>query len=370
MVRPFDVSKFRKAITKSVAGVSVGFSDPTTWVSTGNYCLNYRISGDFWKGIPMSKVTVFAGESGSGKSFIVSGNLVREAQKQGIFVVMIDSENALDEAWLRALGVETDESKLLKLNVAMIDEVGKIISDFMKDYKSTYADATKEERPKVMFVIDSLGMLMTPTEVNQFEAGDMKGDMGRKAKQLKALVINCVNMFGAWDIGMVCTNHTYASQDMFNPDDVVSGGAGFVYASSILVSMKKLKLKTDEDGNKTTTVNGIRAKCKVMKTRFNKPFEEVEIKIPWNTGMDPYSGIFTMAESLGLISKSGNRWLYKTLDGQEFLKYEKEYNRNEGNVLDAIMKDVMARDATAPAETRTAFELMEEEAIVLEESDA
>ncbi len=36
------------------------------------------------------------------------------------------------------------------------------------------------ERPKVLFVIDSLGMLLTPTDVNQFEAGEMKGDMGRK----------------------------------------------------------------------------------------------------------------------------------------------------------------------------------------------
>ena len=107
MAKPFDISKFRKDITKAIDGLSIGFNDPTDWVSTGNHALNYLISGDFNKGVPLGKVTVFAGESGSGKSFICSGNLVRHAQEQGIFVVLIDSENALDEAWLHALGVDT-----------------------------------------------------------------------------------------------------------------------------------------------------------------------------------------------------------------------------------------------------------------------
>ena len=135
MAKPFDVSKFRKDITKSIDGLSIGFNDPTDWISTGNYALNYLISGDFNKGVPLGKVTVFAGESGAGKSFICSGNLVRHAQEQGIFVVLIDTENALDEAWLHALGVDTSEQKLLKLNMAMIDDVGKTISEFMKSYK-------------------------------------------------------------------------------------------------------------------------------------------------------------------------------------------------------------------------------------------
>jgi RecA/RadA recombinase len=104
MAKPFDVSKFRKEITKSIDGLSIGFNDPTDWISTGNFALNYLISGDFNKGIPLGKVTVFAGESGAGKSYICSGNIARNAQEQGIFVVLIDSENALDEDWLKALG--------------------------------------------------------------------------------------------------------------------------------------------------------------------------------------------------------------------------------------------------------------------------
>ena len=315
MARAFDASKFRKNITKSVPGMSVGFRDPDTWVSTGNFTLNKLISNDFYKGIPLGKVTVFAGESGAGKSFIAAGNVVKNAQDQGIFVVLIDSENALDESWLHALNVDTTPEKLLKLNVAMIDDVAKIISDFMKDYKAEYADKDDEERPKVLFVIDSIGMMMTPTDVDQFNRGDMKGDMGRKPKALAALVRNSVNMFGDYNVGLVATNHTYASQDMFDPDDKISGGQGFIYASSIVVAMRKLKLKVDADGNKTSQVHGIRAACKVMKTRYSKPFESVQVEIPYETGMSPYSGLVEFFEAKGLLIKQGNRLKYMTKAG-------------------------------------------------------
>lgn len=339
MVRPFDVSKFRKTLTKAIDGLGMGFNDPTDWISTGNFALNYRISGSFTKGVPLGKVTVFAGESGSGKSYICSGNLIRQAQLQGIFVVLVDSENALDEAWLQALGVDTSEDKLLKLNMAMIDDVAKTISEFIKGYK----EMPEGERAKVLFVIDSLGMLLTPTDVNQFEAGDLKGDMGRKPKALTALVRNCVNTFGSLNVGLVATNHTYASQDMFDPDDKISGGQGFIYASSIVVAIRKLKLKEDEDGNKITEVRGIRSACKVMKTRYAKPFESVQIKIPYDTGMNPYSGLVDMFESTKMLEKEGNSLVFTRLDGSKIKKFRKAWEANDEGCLDIGMLEFEAK---------------------------
>jgi len=469
--KSFDPTKFRNSLTKSITGMSSGFNDPSIWISTGSYALNYLVSGDFHKGIPLGKVSVLAGESGclpsdswvmasvdgdayqqksvedlreawhsgseiwidspdgmvkvvnwfdkgklpmyristkhcstrcaanhllqrgghqwvpaekvkvgaklqtihgveevlrvedlgteeecydfevdhdkhrywgdgfsshnSGKSYIASGNIVKNAQEQGIFVVMIDSENALDEAWLKKLGVDTSEEKLLKLNMAMIDDVAKTISEFMKNIKTLDDD----ERPQVLFVIDSLGMLMTPTETNQFEGGDMKGDMGRKAKALKALVTNCVNMFGAYNIGLVATNHSYQSQDMFKPGQVVSGGSGFIFASSVVITMQKLTLKEDEDGNKVSDVRGIRSACKVEKSRYSKPFEAVKINIPWDGGMDPYSGLTDLFEKKGLLTKSGNKLIYTTLDGEEIKKFRKQWNRNDDGCLDIVMRE-------------------------------
>jgi RecA/RadA recombinase len=333
MAKSFDVSKFRKDLTKSISGMSTGFNDPTDWISTGSYALNYLISGDFHKGVPLGKVTVFAGESGAGKSYFCSGNVVKHAQDQGIFVVLIDSENALDESWLQALQVDTSPEKLLKLNMSMIDDVAKTISTFITDYKAM----DEEDRPKVLFVVDSLGMLLTPTDVDQFNKGDMKGDMGRKPKALTSLVRNTVNMIGSLNVGLVCTNHTYASQDMFDPDDKISGGSGFIYASSIVVAMKKMKLKEDEAGNKISEVMGIRAGCKVMKTRYAKPFEGVQVKIPYETGMNPYSGLVELFEKKNLLVKQGNRLKYINLAGEEVLEYRKAWMQD--GRLDLIMSE-------------------------------
>ena len=124
--------------------------------STGNYAPNYLVSGDFQR--YLGKVTVFAGESGSGKSYFCAGNIVKAAQEQGIFVVLVDSENALDEDWLQRLDVDTSESKLLKLNMSTIDDVAKTISVFMNDYKAM----DEEERPKVLFVVDLLRHVVNP----------------------------------------------------------------------------------------------------------------------------------------------------------------------------------------------------------------
>jgi hypothetical protein len=204
----------------------------------------------------------------------------------------------------------------------------------MKDYKSNYGDLEYDDMPKLLFVIDSLGMLLTPTDVAQFEKGDMKGDMGRKPKALASLVRNTVNQIAPYPIGIVATNHTYASQDMFDPDDKISGGQGFIYASSIVVAIKKLKLKEDEAGNKVSTVQGIRAACKVMKSRYSKPFEGVQIKIPYETGMDPYSGMVEMLEAKEILTKVGNKLSYVSpVTGEEIKEFRKGWTNDKLQVI-------------------------------------
>lgn len=321
MTRPVDMSKFLNVLNKIKIpdSVSKGFHDPDTWIDTGNFTLNYLISGDYFKGVPLGKVTVFAGSSGSGKSLIVSGNIARNAQQRGILPVIFDSENALDDDWLQALGVDTSPDKLMKFNVSLINDVASIMNSFIKNYRAT----DPEDRPKILFIIDSLGMMTTPVEQNQFEAGNMKGDMGHKPKQLGSLVRNLVVQIADLNIGVVCTNHTYASQDMFDPDDKISGGNMAIYASSIVVAIKKLKLKENEEGQKITEVDGVKAACKIMKSRYGKAFETCKLNIRFDKGLEPYSGLFDYWERLGVLTRVGNRYKYNCNDGSEILEFRK-----------------------------------------------
>jgi hypothetical protein len=103
--------------------------------------------------------------------------------------------------------------------------------------------------------------------------------------------------------------------------------------------MKKLKLKEDEDGNKISDVMGIRAACKVMKTRYAKPFEGVQVKIPYETGMNPYSGLVDLAEKRSLLKKDGNRLAFTTADGEVIKQFRKAWESNEDGCLDKVMQD-------------------------------
>jgi RecA/RadA recombinase len=318
-MKPFDVAKFRRSLTKNIEGISVGFDDPTLWLDTGCYALNYLISGDFFKGIPMGKFSIFAGAPAAGKSYICSGNLVKNAQDKGMFVILIDTENALDETWLQRLGVNTSEDKLLKLSIGTIDDTAKTITQFIKGYKEEYGDKLKEEQPPVLFIIDSLSMLMSTIEDTQMDGGELKGSIGGSAKPLKSLIKGTLNRIQGLNIGVVATNHTYAAADQYS-DPVISGGAGIIYAASIVIGMAPLKLKEDEFGNKVTDVLGIRSNIKVMKSRYAKPFETLQIRIPYSTGMDPYSGLFDLFEKKKLLVKEGNRYTYTSENPEHSFK--------------------------------------------------
>ena len=157
----------------------------------------------------------------------------------------------------------------------------------------------------------------------------------KKLKVVKKIVNDDVKH--VYDIE-VDTDHHYLLEN-----GIVSHNSGPIYASSIVIAMRKLKLKEDEDGNKTSEISGIRAQCRVMKTRYNKPFETVEIKIPYDRGMDSYSGLFDLFVQKKILVKEGNRWLYTAPDGTQIKQFEKAWNRNEDNSLDKVMDNFFDR---------------------------
>jgi len=120
--------------------------------------------------------------------------------------------------------------------------------------------------------------------------------------------------------------------------------------------MRKLKLKEDEDGNKISEVKGIRAACKVMKTRYSKPFESVQVKIPYETGMNPYSGCTDLFEAKGMLKKEGNSLVYTTKDGEIIKQFRKAWERNEKDGLDIAMEDISKHGEISASEITTIVE--------------
>jgi hypothetical protein len=102
-----------------------------------------------------------------------------------------------------------------------------------------------------------------------------------------------------------------------------------------------------------------------MKTRYAKPFEAVQVKIPYETGMNPYSGLTDLAEKQGLLVKQGNRLKYIVKEtGEEIIQFRKAWERNEDGCLDTVMAEISAENELASAipdlvETDTTVENIE-----------
>lgn len=285
---------------ENMEGVSLDSSPPRYWFSTGNAALNKIISNNYEHGIPQGRVTGIAGPSGSGKSFI-SANCMVGAQAQDGFVLVVDSENALDDGFVSAVGVDPTKNYMYT-SAATIPQVSQIVSEFTREYKKEYG--TDPNAPKVLIVIDSLDMLLTESEQENYDKGDTKGDQGQRAKQLKAMLRTFVQDIKELNVSIIVTSQVYqASQQQILAGEgtwIINGAVR--YALSQLILCTRLKLK-DKD---TKKVEGIRMKCEAFKTRFSKPFQTVTVEVPYDTGIDYYNGIHEILETSGLLTKTGS----------------------------------------------------------------
>lgn len=298
----------------SIDGVGTSSVPPRYWYSTGNYVLNRIISGSFQRGIPQGRITNLAGSSGAGKSF-VAANLVKAAQLAGAFCLVIDSENALDDEFMGKIGVDT-QNNYQYTEVTTIPQVIKVVSAFIKGYRKEFGE--DETAPQIFILIDSLDMLMTETEDDNYGKGVVKGDQGQRNKQLKAMLRSFVQDIKKLNVAVVCTSQVYKNQDVMNGEGLWIVSDAVKYAASQIILLSKLKLKSDS--GKAGDFSGIRMKAEGYKTRFTKPFQTITIEVPYETGMDPLSGLIETAVGLGVVEKRGSRY---AMTGAENTWFEK-----------------------------------------------
>jgi hypothetical protein len=89
-----------------------------------------------------------------------------------------------------------------------------------------------------------------------------------------------------------------------------------------------------------------------MKTRYAKPFEGVQVKIPYTTGMSPYSGLVDLIEKKEMLKREGNSLVFTTSEGEVIKKFRKAWEKNDDGCLDKVMidfKNIKTEVSTADA---------------------
>lgn len=257
-----------------------------TFISTGVYLLDAAISAKLLGGgISTSRITGLLGESGSGKSFIAY-SICKSAQKDGYSVIYIDTEESLDLEDLPKFGLDSSLEKFRLIRTNKVEDVNMLLTQLLDDLKIQKLGGF--ELPKIIIVLDSIGMMSSNKEKSDLLKGDMKQDMTR-AKQLNSLFRSISNDLGFLEIPMICCNHTYLTQDMY-PKEISKGGMGLVYSASVLGFLSKSKLKTGDEDDMDLGQSGISVLFKTQKNRLAKP-KKIKFDISFANGMNPYTGL-------------------------------------------------------------------------------
>lgn len=254
------------------------FSEVDEWIPTGNYLLNAQISGTLFGGVPNTRSFGVMGDPGTGKSFFCL-NVVREAQKIGYDVIYCDTEGAIDKNSAEKFGID-----LQKIRYQPIQTVSQFLTFVTNVLDIVKKSKSEGNNPKILLVLDSLGMLSTDKELNDAIKGHNAADMGAKAKELRKLFRVITLDLTAAKIPLICTNHVYAGGG-YMPTKESSGGDGPIFAMSVVSFLSKAQLK-DGAGTKT----GIIVTSTLKKSRFTIP-EQVKFHISFSHGMNPYVGL-------------------------------------------------------------------------------
>jgi RecA/RadA recombinase len=288
-VKKFEFSKVGTIldnIAKSVPILIEKEIKEKVFITTGVYivdaAMSVRLLGG---GIATNRISVFAGESGAGKSFMCY-SCTKHAQKAGYSVIYIDTEQAIDLEDLPKYGVDNSLDKFRLIRSNKVEDVNMLLTQLVDDLKQQKLDGY--EMPKLMIVIDSLGQMASNKEKNDLLKGDIKQDM-TKAKALGSLFRSINTDLGYLNIPLLVANHTYLTMDLF-PKSVMKGGNGLLYSASVIGMMSKSQLKTGQEDDMDLGSSGISVLFKTQKSRLAKP-KKIRFDISFVNGMNPYTGL-------------------------------------------------------------------------------
>jgi RecA/RadA recombinase len=278
-----------------IAADGTGSAEYTGSIDTGSYILNAALSGSIYGGVPNNKVTAFAGESATGKTFFVLGviqNFLKNNLDAG--VVYYDTEAAVTKEMMESRGIDTN-----RVILAEPDTIQNFRTHAL-NVIDNYSKQPVDRRPPMMFVLDSLGLLSTTKEMEDTADGKETRDM-TKAQVIKATFRVLTLKLAKVKIPMLVTNHVYDVVGSYVPMKEIGGGSGLKYAASTIVMLGK---KKDRVG---TELVGNIIKVTMHKSRLSKEGSKVEVKLSFETGLNRFYGLLDLGIKYGVFKQVSTR---------------------------------------------------------------
>jgi len=267
-------------------------------ISTGSISLNTALGIG---GLPKGRIVEIYGPESSGKTTLTL-HCIAEAQKNKGTAAFIDVEHALDPAYAKNLGVDTNN-----LLISQPDDGEQALEIAETLIRSGELD---------ILVIDSVAALVPKAELDG-EMGD--SHMGLHARLMSQAMRKLTGIVSKSKTCVVFINQIrHKIGIMFGSPETTTGGNALKFYSSLRLEIRrKAQIK---DGER---VVGNRTIVKVAKNKLAPPFTKVEFDIIYGFGIS-YEGDLIENALLGdILLQSGSWFSYdneKIAQGRENLR--------------------------------------------------
>jgi recombination protein RecA len=275
-------------------GVDETPTDLTEWVSSGSTLMDLAISNRPDGGFPVGRIIELQGMEASGKSLIVAHALAN-TQKKGGLAVYIDTENALSEEFLTAIGV--DVSNMLYVPLETIEDSFEAIENIIETVRKS------SKNRLVTIALDSVSA--ATTKIEQDADYDKDGWATSKAILMSKAMRKITNIIAKQRVLLICTSQLREKMGvMFGDKYATSGGKALGFHASCRIRLKNVgKLKSGT--GKTEQIIGVQTEAQVIKNRMGPPFKKAVFDIYFSSGIDDQNSWLEFMKNYGIAKLSG-----------------------------------------------------------------
>jgi recombination protein RecA len=285
-------------------------TDLTEWVGTGSSLLDLAISNRPNGGFPVGRIVELQGMEASGKSLIMA-HVLANTQKKGGLAVYIDTENALSEEFLRAIGVNV--SDMLYIPLETIEDIFEAIENIIETIRKSSKDRL------VTIVVDSVSA--ATTKIEQDADYDKDGWATAKAIVMSKAMRKITNIIGKQRVLLLCASQLREKMGvMFGDKYTTSGGKALGFHASCRIRLKGIgKLKSGS--GKTEQIVGVQTEAQVIKNRMGPPFKKATFDIYFNSGIDDQNSWLSLMKDYNIVSTAGAYYTLINEDTGESIRF-------------------------------------------------
>ena len=284
-------------------------------IPTGALSLDFALGVG---GVPRGRVVEIYGPEASGKTTLTL-SIIAQAQKQGGQAAFIDAEHAFDSVYAKKIGVDLDE-----LLVSQPDTGEQALEIAETLVRSNAID---------VLVIDSVAALTPRAEIE----GDMgQSHMGLQARLMSQALRKLTGVISKSKTCVIFINQIRMKIGvMFGNPETTTGGQALKFYSSVRLDLRRVASLKKGDA-----IVGNHIRATVVKNKVAPPFKKAEFDILYDEGISRASTVIDMADSLGVMTKSGTWYAYgdqKVGQGKENTRL---FLKENPKMLDQIEKEV------------------------------